>query len=117
MKYNYKNFLFSSIGLFIKKYKAIDSQISQWSPPEKKQQYLNAYSTESWQKTAQGKKTLCQVEECKCCLLTTQVDSSLLKKSTGCVASRREAFIEVKFEPKSFQEKKSSNQHKKKWKM
>ena len=28
------------------KYKAIDSQISQWSPPEKKQQYLNAYSME-----------------------------------------------------------------------
>ena len=35
------------------KYKAIDSQISQWSPPEKKG---TVYSMESWEKTAQGKK-------------------------------------------------------------
>ena len=46
----------SLIGLFLKKHKAIDSHISQWSPPEKKQQFLNAYSMKSWQKTAQGKK-------------------------------------------------------------
>ena len=78
------------------KYKAIDSQISQWLPPEKKQQYLNAYSMEDWQKTAQGKKTVHQIEKCKCCLLTTPVQSSLFKKRTGCVVSRREASTEVK---------------------
>ena len=110
MKYN----VFPSIGLFIKKYKAINNQISLWSPPEKKQQCLNAYSMESWQKTVQGKKTLCQVEECKCCLLTTPVESSLFKKSTGCVASRRETFIEVKSRDKEISGKKFSNQNKKK---
>ena len=91
------------MGLFLKKYKAIDSQ---WSPPEKKQQYLNAYSVESWQKTAQGKKTLHQVEECKCCLLTTPVQSSLFEKSTSCVASKREAFTEVKSREKELSGKK-----------
>lgn len=97
------------------KYKAIDSQISQWLPPEKKEQYLNAYSMESWEKTAQGKKTVHQVEECKCCLLTTPVESSLFKKSTGCVASRREASTEVKSQAKELPgKKKSSNQQKKK---
>ena len=53
---------------------------------------------ESWEKTAQGKKTMHQVEECKFCLLTTPVESSLFKKSTGCVVSRREASTEVSFQ-------------------
>ena len=73
------------------KYKAIDSQFHSGRCQKKKEQYLNAYSMESWEKTAQGKKTVHQVEECKCCLLTTPVESSLFKKSTGCVVSRREA--------------------------
>ena len=51
---------------------------------------------EDWQKTAQGKKTVHQIEKCKCCLLTTPVQSSLFKKRTGCVVSRREASTEVK---------------------
>ena len=61
---------------------------------------------ESWEKTAQGKKTVHQVEECKCCLLTTPVESSLFKKSTGCVASRREASTEVKSQAKELLGKK-----------
>ena len=61
---------------------------------------------ESWEKTAQGKKTVHQVEECKCCLLTTPVESSLFKKSTGCVASRREVSTEVKSEAKEVPGKK-----------
>ena len=69
---------------------------------------------ESWEKTAQGKKTVHQVEECKCCLLTTPVESSLFKKNTGCVASRREASTEVKSQAKELPGKKSSNQQKKK---
>ena len=55
---------------------------------------------ESWEKTAQGKKTVHQVEECNCCFLTTPVESSLFKKSTGCVASRKEASTEVKSQAK-----------------
>ena len=61
---------------------------------------------EDWQKTAQGKKTVHQIEKCKCFLLTTPVQSSLFKKSTGCVASRREASTEVKSEAKELPGKK-----------
>lgn len=59
----------------------------------------------SWQKTAQGKKSLHQIE-CKCCLLTTPAESSLFKKSTGCVVSRMEAFTEVKSQAKELSGKK-----------
>ena len=52
------------------------------------------------------KKTMHQVEECKCCLLTTPVESSLFKKSTGCVVSRREASTEVKSQAKELPGKK-----------
>ena len=38
------------------KYKAIDSQFHSGRCQKKKEQYLNAYSMESWEKTAQGKK-------------------------------------------------------------
>ena len=68
---------------------------------------------ESWEKTAQGKKTKHQVEECKYCLLTTPVESSLFKKSTGCVVSRREASTEVKSQAKELPGKKNLQTNKK----
>ena len=60
---------------------------------------------ESWQTTAQGKKSQHQIE-CKCCLLTTPAESRLFKNSTGCVASRREAFTDVKSQAKELSGKK-----------
>ena len=43
-----------------------------------------------------GYKTLHEVEECTCCLLTIPVESNLFEKSTGCVTSGREPFTEVR---------------------
>lgn len=97
------------VGLFLKKYKAVDEKIAKWAPPVKKQQYLTTFSSSSWQRTAQGRKTLHQLDNCKCCIHMHPVECSLYPRKNGCVVTKREPFTELQNQAKKLTSTNSVN--------
>lgn len=62
--------------------------------------YLTTFSEKKWQRTAEGRKTLHIVSDCKCCVLMNPIESSLYKKNTGCLVAKREPFTDLKQQAK-----------------
>lgn len=87
-------------ALFLKKYKAIDKRIAIWAPPNKKQLYLTTFSSTKWQCTAEGRKTLHILSDCKCCMIANPIESGLFKKGKSCVVSKRKPFTELRQQAK-----------------
>ena len=93
---NYKQKSLLLISFFFRNYKATDHLISQGlllknRGSSKKHFPLKAGSKLPWVKQP----CTVQVNEYKCCILMTPVESSLYKKHTGCVVGKREPFADV----------------------
>lgn len=79
---------------FNKAYKIIDERISSWRSKTDKEQYLENFSKELWNKCAEGRKRMHIISKCDCCQTTTTVQFPIRRGHENTL-KKREPFTQL----------------------